>query len=94
MLPGGVELAENVSHLVLHGDFAHDGTAPGHTPFNEEHGCGGGFHLCSCCHSQSPNSSAAFQVASPGFSFKAAPADRPSSAGAGFPQSLKNPPRA
>lgn len=53
LVPGGTELAENVYHLAVHGDFAHSGPArQDHKPFGGEHGCGGGFHLCSCCHTQ------------------------------------------
>ncbi|HBL31600.1 MAG TPA: hypothetical protein DD490_32665 [Acidobacteria bacterium] len=52
MLPGSTEFLENAYHLTVHGDFAHDQAQRGHTPFNPEHGCGGGFHLCSCCHVQ------------------------------------------
>jgi hypothetical protein len=53
LVPGAFELVEESVHLAMHGDLAHDPLAgKGHTPFGQEDGCGGGFHLCSCCHSQ------------------------------------------
>ena len=53
LVPGGLELVEDGVHLALYGDFVHDQSAGGnHQPFQKEHGCGGGFHLCSCCLSQ------------------------------------------
>jgi hypothetical protein len=50
VVPGFVEATENAVHLVLHGDLAHS-SRPGHLPFDQEHGCAPGCHLCSCCHS-------------------------------------------
>lgn len=94
LLPGSVELTENAWHLTTHGDFAHDKGRQNHIPFNPEHGCGGGFHLCSCCHIQpslyesaavvdfSAHSGAAFALAR----FSSPPQDF-------FPQ-LEEPPRA
>lgn len=50
VVPGFVEATENAFHLVVHGDLAHS-SRPGHLPFDQEHGCSPGCHLCSCCHS-------------------------------------------
>lgn len=94
LLPGGAELVENASHLVIHGDLAHDQAQTNHRPFNPEHGCGGGFHLCSCCHSQASSASAYPRVKKPttfpvtGFGLRIA------SLSTGFPQASKEPPRA
>jgi hypothetical protein len=50
LVPGGFEVVEDGVHLALYGDFVHDqSTGRNHQPFKAEHGCGGGFHLCSCC---------------------------------------------
>lgn len=48
--PGTAELAEAAVHLTEHGDLAHGaGDEHGGTPLGQdEHGCSGAFHLCSC----------------------------------------------
>lgn len=94
LIPGGFELAENVYHLAAHGDFAHQPARSGHLPFNPEHGCGGGFHLCSCCHFQP--SLTAHAVALPSASLAGAPHSRDGFLhfACGFPASPEEPPRA
>lgn len=49
LMPGLVEAAENLWHVVEAGHSAHAVDAGrGHMPQDEEHGCSGTFHLCSC----------------------------------------------
>lgn len=49
LTPGFVEAAENLWHLAAAGHGAHASDAgPSHRPQDEEHGCTGTFHLCSC----------------------------------------------
>jgi hypothetical protein len=53
LVPGVGEAVENGLHLVLEGHMAH--AAPegdSHTPWEDEHGCTGAMHFCSCCVSQ------------------------------------------
>lgn len=94
MLPGGAELVENASHLIMHGDLAHDQTNTGHGPFNLEHACSGGFHLCSCCHSQLSESTFRAPFSAPQDGSGILTAGRLASPGLGFPQAHKEPPRA
>lgn len=50
LFPGAGEAIENAVHLVGFGHTAHAaGTPDQHEPSGSEHGCGGMFHLCSCC---------------------------------------------
>lgn len=50
LFPGTGEAIENAVHLVGFGHTAHaTGTPDQHEPSGTEHGCGGTFHLCSCC---------------------------------------------
>jgi hypothetical protein len=50
LFPGAGEAIENAVHLVGFGHTAHAaGTSDQHEPSGSEHGCGGMFHLCSCC---------------------------------------------
>lgn len=93
MLPGGVELLENASHLVAHGDLAHPSKS-GHTPFNPEHGCGGGFHLCSCCHAQTSETLGDLTVDRPTDHPTVCSLSNRPSLGLGFPQAPTEPPRA
>jgi hypothetical protein len=47
--PGLIEAAENVWHLAVAGHTAHSPDAGAdHQPTDDEHGCTGSFHLCSC----------------------------------------------
>ncbi len=49
LTPGLVEAAENLWHVVESGHAAHAADAGrDHLPQDEEHGCSGTFHLCSC----------------------------------------------
>lgn len=51
LVPGLSEATENLWHLLRTGHGAHDLSAgAGHAPQDEEHGCTGTFHLCSCHH--------------------------------------------
>lgn len=51
MTPGLTEATENLWHLVRSGHTAHSVEAgPDHAPEDDEHGCSGAFHLCSCHH--------------------------------------------
>lgn len=52
MTPGASELAENVVHLVTHGDSAHSDEHSGETE-SDEHGCSGPYHACVCHHTSS-----------------------------------------
>ena len=94
LLPGSVELTENAWHLTVHGDLAHDQARQGHLPFNPEHGCGGGFHLCSCCHVQSSQYESAAFVDSSAHSGAAFGLARFSSLPQDFFPQLEEPPRA
>lgn len=50
LFPGAGEAIENAVHLVGFGHTAHAaGTSDQHEPSGSEHGCGGMFHLCTCC---------------------------------------------
>ena len=93
MLPGGMELAENAYHLAAHGDLAHNRNA-GHSPFDPEHGCGGGFHLCSCCHFQPSLSENLIEVASGDRLGEGFPPSTLSSRPQDFFSRLEEPPRA
>jgi hypothetical protein len=49
LVPGLGEAAENLWHVVRTGHSAHDLSAgEQHVPDEDEHGCTGTFHLCSC----------------------------------------------
>lgn len=53
LTPGLTEVTENLWHLAASGHSAHAAEeGPDHAPQDEEHGCTGTFHLCSCHHSQ------------------------------------------
>ena len=93
VVPGIVEAAENAYHLVLHGDLAHS-SLPGHSPFNQqEHGCGAGCHLCSCCHSPLFEYSAVGVLAAPLTDAGVPPAVGPTSIDSGFLTAPEDPPR-
>lgn len=54
LTPGLVEAVENVWHLAQNGHSAHaTGESSDHQPTDEEHGCSGTFHMCSCHHASS-----------------------------------------
>ncbi len=52
MTPGMAEAAENIAHLITHGDTAHgdghEGGADDRRDGSDEHGCSGPFHACAC----------------------------------------------
>ena len=52
MMPGALELAENAIHLLRHGDTAHADTSHAGDRDDDEHGCSGTYHACTC-HSSS-----------------------------------------
>lgn len=54
LVPGALEVVENLWHLCLKGHVAHAVDAGAdHAPKGQEHGCNGTFHFCSCCQSLS-----------------------------------------
>ena len=56
LIPGLTEAAENVWHVATAGHSAHSADAGAdHAPDDDEHGCTGTFHLCTCCHSAPVN---------------------------------------
>lgn len=48
MVPGASEFIENAWHLATEGHLAHAIDDAEHHPEDEEHGCSGAFHFCSC----------------------------------------------
>lgn len=95
LVPGGAELAENAYHLAVHGDFAHsEPLGQSHRPFGSEHGCGGGFHLCSCCHTQPTVSEEKQVLASSRLSTERLSTGALPSVARGFARGLEEPPRA
>lgn len=50
MVPGAVEIVENVAHWVTHGDAAHASEQHAKDSPDDEHGCSGTYHACSCHH--------------------------------------------
>ena len=92
VMPGLVEAGENVYHLVIHGDLAHS-SEPGHTPFNQEHGCSTGCHLCSCCHSQILDYTAKVMISEPLIPASSSSGYGPAPVVSGFLSTPKEPPR-
>lgn len=92
-MPLAVELVENGLHLLAHGDTAHLSGSEGHEPLSEEHGCGGTFHLCSCCRSVSGDTPSLAALPSPAAPVLAVmDAERPGMP-TGFSRSTRRPPR-
>lgn len=48
MTPGALELTENALHLLRHGDTAHADAKHAPDGPNDEHGCSGSYHACTC----------------------------------------------
>ena len=92
VVPGLAEASENVYHLVMHGDLAHS-SQPGHLPYNQEHGCGIGCHICSCCHSPFFEKSAPVRLIAPRFLAGTPPVSGRTSIGSGFLTAPEEPPR-
>ena len=66
LTPGFGEMVENLWHLALTGHSAHAvEQGADHEPSNDEHGCSGTFHLCSCHHTV-PSDLAAVRAGGPG----------------------------
>lgn len=95
MVPGSVEIVENLGHWITHGDTAHADRQHDQDGPSDEHGCSGTYHACSC------HASASF-VAGSGAPVLMAPVDRPARApraineahDSDFVRQLLRPPRA
>lgn len=48
MVPGAIEIVENVAHLVTHGDAAHADAEHSDDGPRDEHGCSAASHACGC----------------------------------------------
>lgn len=92
-LPLVVELVENGFHLLAHGDTAHFSDSEGHQPLSQEHGCGGTFHLCSCCRSLSGDTPALAALPAPAAPVLSVMAAEPLANATGFARSYRRPPR-
>jgi hypothetical protein len=95
MVPGAVEIVENVGHLITHADTAHADNGHAEDSSDDEHGCSGTYHACSCHHA--PSFSSAFNTPVPPTRFEGCAAgycaDREAN-DSGFVSRLLRPPRA